>query len=129
MRNCKIIFFVKQFLLMKKITFILAFITSTFAFAQSVSVSGSVVDSGDSSDPIAFATVKVKGLDISTETDLEGNYELNLLQGEYVLMIDFIGYDPIELNHVSVQNEKVILDPVVLKTLRPSFDLATIDEE
>lgn len=129
MRNCKIIFFVKQFLLMKKITFILAFFTTTFAFAQSVSVSGSVVDSGDSSDPIAFATVKVKGLDISTETDLEGNYELNLLQGEYVLMIDFIGYDPIELNHVSVQNEKVILDPVVLKTLRPSFDLATIDEE
>lgn len=114
---------------MKKITFILAFFTTTFAFAQSVSVSGSVVDSGDSSDPIAFATVKVKGLDISTETDLEGNYELNLLQGEYVLMIDFIGYDPIELNHVSVQNEKVILDPVVLKTLRPSFDLATIDEE
>lgn len=129
MRNCKIIFFVKQFLLMKKITFILAFFTTTFAFAQSVSVSGSVVDSGDSSDPIAFATVKVKGLDISTETDLEGNYELNLLQGEYVLMIDFIGYDPIVLNHVSVQNEKVILDPVVLKTLRPSFDLATIDEE
>lgn len=129
MRNCKIIFFVKQFLLMKKITFILAFFTTTFAFAQSVSVSGSVVDSGDSSDPIAFATVKVKGLDISTETDLEGNYELNLLQGEYVLMIDFIGYDPVELNHVSVQNEKVILDPVVLKTLRPSFDLATIDEE
>lgn len=114
---------------MKKITFILTLFIGSIAFAQGVTVSGKVIDAADNGSPIAFATVQVKGLDIGTETDLDGSYELSLLEGDYVLIIDFIGYEPIELNYISVQNNKLVLDPVLLRTLRPSYDLASREEE
>ncbi|MGI9533167.1 carboxypeptidase-like regulatory domain-containing protein [Lutimonas sp.] len=114
---------------MKKIALLLALVTCSMTFAQGVSISGIVLDAGIDQAPIAFASVQVKGLDISTETNLDGNFELSLLEGDYVLIVDFIGYEPIELNYISVHNDKIVLEPVLLRTLRPSLDLASREEE
>jgi len=46
--------------MMKKLIFILTFLSYGFA----------------------FSSLKVKGLDIGTETDLEGNFELCLIEGD-----------------------------------------------
>ncbi len=96
--------------------------------AQGLSVKGNVLDGTSDNAPIAFASVKVKDLNINTETDMDGNYELSLLDGDYILIVEFIGYEPITLENVIVDNEMILLDPVVLMAKRPSYDLATIEE-
>lgn len=115
--------------MMKKITLILVFLTCNVALAQGIKVHGNVQDGASDNAPMAFATVKVKGLDISTETDMDGNYELSLLDGNYVLIIDFIGYEDLELEAAVLGNKNVKLNPVIMRSKRPSYDLATIDEQ
>ncbi len=112
---------------MKKITLFLAFLTCGFAMAQGISVKGNVLDGASDNAPLAFATVKVKGLDISTETDMDGSYELSLLDGDYVLIIDFIGYESVELEDVIIGNKGIVLNPIVLGSKRVSYDLAAIE--
>ncbi len=112
---------------MKKTVFILAFLTSSLSMAQSINLRGNVLDGASDNAPLAFATVKVKGLDISTETDMDGSYELSLLDGDYVLIIDFIGYESVELEDVIIGNKGIVLNPIVLGSKRVSYDLAAIE--
>lgn len=115
--------------MMKKITLILAFLTCGIAVAQGIKVQGNVLDGASDNTPMVFATVKVKGLDISTETDINGNFELSLLDGAYVLIVDFIGYESAELHNVNIKNTNILLDPIVMRSKRLSYDLATIEEQ
>ena len=115
--------------MMKKITLILAFLTCSIAAAQGIKVQGNVLDAASDNAPMVFATVKVKGLDISTETDINGKFELSLLNGDYVLIVDFIGYESAELQNVNIKNNNVLLDPIVMRSKRLSYDLATIEEQ
>lgn len=108
---------------MKKIVFILGFLITSMTFAQTSIVEGNILDGELGEAPLAFASIQVKGLDIGTESDLDGSYELALLEGEYTFVIDFIGYKSIEIANVKVADKKVILSPVALQALRPSYDL------
>jgi hypothetical protein len=114
---------------MKILTLVFGLLISSFAFAQGVSVQGSVLDGDFDKEPMAFANVKVKGLDINAETALDGAFKLNLLAGKYTLVIDFIGYAPMEIADVVVSNTEVILDPVVLSTLKRTYDLASTSDD
>jgi len=114
---------------MKKITLILALLTCSIASSQGIKVQGNVLDGASNNAPMVFATVKVKGLDISTETDINGNFELSLLDGNYVLIVDFIGYEPAELEAVIIDNTSIKLAPIVIRSKRFGYDLATIDEQ
>ncbi len=78
---------------MKILNLILLLLASSFAMAQDLTAKGNVFDGNSDNSPMIFASVKVKGLDISAETDYDGNYELSLLEGNYVLILEFIGYD------------------------------------
>ena len=115
--------------MMKKITLILAFLTCGIAVAQGIKVQGNVLDGASDNTPMVFATIKVQGLDISTETDINGNFELSLLDGDYVLIVDFIGYESTELHNVNIKNKNILLDPIVMRSKRFGYDLATIEEQ
>ena len=115
--------------MMKKLTLVLAFLTCSLAMSQGMKVQGNVLDGGSDNTPMAFATIKVEGLDISTETDMQGKYELSLLDGDYILIIAFIGYEPVELANVIIENKNVMLSPVVLRSKKFGHDLATIEEQ
>ena len=114
---------------MKTLTFVFALLLSAISFAQGASVQGSVLDGDFNKEPLAFANVKVKGLDIKAETSLNGAFELNLLEGKYTLIIDFIGYAPIEIEEVVVSTTDVILNPIVLNTLKRTYDLASASDD
>ncbi len=111
---------------MKILTLVLGLLISGIGFAQGAKVQGSVLDGEFNKEPLAFANVKVKGLDINAETSLDGVFELNLLEGKYTLVIDFIGYSSIEIEEVVVSNTDVLLNPVVLSTLKRAYDLALV---
>ena len=113
---------------MKILTLVFGLFVSSLGFAQGTSIHGSVLDGDYNKEPLAFANVKVKGLDINVETSLDGTFELNLLEGKYILVIDFIGYAPIEIEEVVVSKSDVILNPIVLSALKPTYDLASNDQ-
>jgi TonB-linked SusC/RagA family outer membrane protein len=59
-------------------------------------IKGKVTD--EANQPISGATVKVKGTDILTITDDEGNFSLNGVEGDAILIITYVGYQPMELS-------------------------------
>lgn len=114
---------------MKRLTFVFAILSFSFSFAQGVIVSGNVIDGSTDTAPMAFASVKVKGLDISTETDINGDYQLTLLEGSYMLIFDFVGYESFELRQVIVKHKELILDPVVMRNKQLLNDLAIREDQ
>ena len=71
-------------------------------------------DAENQNEALAFASLQVKELNMMVNTDLEGNFDLELAPGTYTLVYDFVGYDPIEQKTV-LTNESLVLNPVVLK--------------
>ena len=90
---------------------------SSIAFSQVTEIQGQVLDAEFNNEPLAFANVKVQGLDLETITDENGNYRLQLTPGSYNLEIAFIGYKtrliPAE---IGVSAEHTQLDPVTLQS-------------
>ena len=93
---------------MKKILFLLllAFLSTSVLFAQTVEVSGTVVDAAG--DPAVGAGVLVKGdATRGTTTDLDGRFQIQVHPGE-VLVFSYIGYDDVELP-VTVSQRNVLI--------------------
>ncbi len=99
---------------MKNLFFLLAFGFTTIAFSQQILVQGSVLDAENEKAALAFASVHVKELNMMVNTDLEGNFELELAPGNYTFVFDFVGYVPIEQKSI-LTDQSVLLNPVVLK--------------
>src|SRR5690606_16537872 len=78
---------------MKKIRLVLLFMVSISAFGQQTIVKGSVKDA-TSFKPLVDVLVKIEGTDLSTKTDVLGEFDFssNLPLGEQVLNISKEGY-------------------------------------
>ena len=66
------------------------------AAAQAKTVRGKVVD--ESGQPLAGATVAVKGKSGVATTDMNGNFAISAMPGE-VLVFNYISYEPIEIKN------------------------------
>lgn len=89
----------------KTILFLLLF--PMLVLAQGISLEGNVVDT-DSNDPLPGATVFVKGTSNGTTTNFDGNFELNALVGD-TLVISYLSMKTQELvvlsSHLSIRME------------------------
>ncbi|MFL5786450.1 MAG: TonB-dependent receptor plug domain-containing protein, partial [Flavisolibacter sp.] len=96
-------------MLSKKLTAIrvcLALCFSIFSLtliAQQRTVTGTVKNADDNS-PLVAATVSVRGTNISTLTDANGNFSIRVPNGKTVLTVSSVGYESIDLN-VGSQNQ------------------------
>lgn len=115
--------------IMKYLSVIVFLLVCNLGFAQDLLVNGKVLDGAFEKEPLAFANVKVKDLDISVETDIDGSYQLNLLKGRYTLIVDFIGYESIEIEDVVVSDSNVNLSPVLLEATRLETDVLLASKE
>ena len=73
--------------LFRNLIFLLGFMFCGYTQAQTVS--GTV---SDENGPLPGATILVKGTSNGTTTDFDGNYTLNLITTDAVLVISFVGY-------------------------------------
>lgn len=73
---------------------------------QVMEVTGTVV--GEDGEPLIGATVQVKGTDRGTITDIDGNYTLDVDQGE-TLVFSYVGYKPVEIIVASSNKIDVLL--------------------
>ncbi|MDD2293827.1 MAG: TonB-dependent receptor [Bacteroidales bacterium] len=83
---------------MRKIKLFLCLVAvavSSMAFAQNIAVKGSVADRS-TGEPVAFASVQVKGTMIGTSTDANGQYTITA-PSNGTLVFSFVGYKTAEV--------------------------------
>ena len=81
---------------MKKVSLVLTTLLMAFTlFAQNVAVRGTVTDA-NTGEPVAFASLQVKGTMTGASTGLDGTYSLNA-PANAVLVVSFIGYKTQEI--------------------------------
>lgn len=95
---------------MKKITLLLLLFISVANFAQ---VKGTISD--EKGNPIPFANIYVKDTYITTTSNDQGNYELNIkTAGNYVILYQYIGYkthkETIQYNNIIQKVDVVLYD-------------------
>lgn len=69
----------------------LLILVQAMAWAQ-VRISGKVVSSEDN-EPIVGASILVQGTTNGTVTDVNGNYSLEIPNGNVTLLFSFVGYE------------------------------------
>jgi TonB-dependent starch-binding outer membrane protein SusC len=79
---------------LKMFLFLVAFLSATLAQAQQKTVTGNVTDA-ESGEPLPGVTIAVKGTTRGTITNFDGQYSLDVEEGETVAF-SFIGYNPQE---------------------------------
>lgn len=109
---------------MKKITFLLFLFTSIIVNAQSVILSGKVVDTNQ--EPLSGATVVIREFKKGSSTDFEGNFKIKVPEGKHLVEVSFVGYNTIkkevstnDKNIVFVlRSEENVLDEVLVSAVR-----------
>ncbi len=107
--------FVKSILLIA-----IGFIVSFNVSAQELTLTGQVVDT--TGEPAIGANVLVKGSTTGTITDFDGNFSLRIPDGNAIILISFIGYEPIELpansplfgKKIVLHDDTQLLDDVIV---------------
>ena len=79
----------------KKYLWVLFFSLTAFSWAQTIEVSGTVID-GSNNLPLPGANVIVKNTTNGTQTDFDGNFSLQASPGD-LLVVSFLGYLPQEV--------------------------------
>jgi outer membrane receptor protein involved in Fe transport len=114
---------------MRKLLIVFVILFANVISAQKGTFIGVVTDKEMNNEPLPFANVFVKGTTVGVTTDFDGNYALNVAEGEWTIVFSFIGYETvekvvtvvadesIELNQVMGASEGVGLDEVVVKAV------------
>ena len=88
----------------KQILLLCLALTSLCSYAQTITVKG-VVTSASDKEPMIGATVQVKGTGTGTITSIDGDYSLNDVAKDAVLVFSSIGY---ETQDIKVNGQTVI---------------------
>ncbi|MEL1245610.1 carboxypeptidase-like regulatory domain-containing protein [Flavobacterium sp. DGU11] len=76
-----------------KLKFLVITLLTFFAgLAQNATIKGTVTDKDMNNETLPFATVFVKGTNISATTDESGNYSLSVPAGTHTIVFGFLGY-------------------------------------
>ncbi len=97
---------------------LLGILSPLWAFSQTITVSGTVVD--ELGEPLIGATVQQKGTSNGTSTDIDGNYSLSI-SPKGSITVSYVGYNTqtIDVNgrtviNVTMQENSALLDEVVV---------------
>ncbi len=88
------------------LTTILLFVTA-LVMAQTGTIEGTLTDKSFNNDPLAFASILVKGTDKGAQSNFEGYYIINNVPvGTYEIEISFVGYETVTIPNVVVEANK-----------------------
>lgn len=93
---------------MRNLLLLLFLLMITFAGTAQRKLTGVVTD--ENNLPIPFADIYVKNnAELRTQTDINGNYSIQLFEGEYYLIFSVTGYDERE-SYVTIQSGNTVRD-------------------
>lgn len=79
-----------------KFLFITLFICGISLAQNKGTISGVLTDKETNNEALPFANVLIKGTNISTNTEIDGKYSLNINPGNYIIIFSFVGYESVE---------------------------------
>lgn len=110
------------------------FLVPQLIFSQSSNfgeIRGKVIDK-DGNGPLSFATISIfstgtaeKKLINGGITGEDGAFSINLPQGNFDVLVEFMGYEPLEINDLMISRDKRNLD---IGTIGLSADTENLDE-
>jgi len=83
--------------------------------SESNVIAGIVLDHENENNPLAFSTVSVMELGVSTLSDLDGSFKFHLKPGTYTLVYSFIGYQNSKRIIKVSRNGSLAIEPEILK--------------
>lgn len=99
---------------MKNLVFLIVLTLSSIVYAQSSSIEGKLFDNEFNNEPLAFASVTIKGTDFKTNSDINGFYRFkNLKPGDYTIVYSFVGYENQEKTITINETEKPVINIVM----------------
>ena len=102
--------------------FIFLLIITENIFAQTYSITGTVVDSNF--NPIPGVNVVIINTNYGAASDENGNYEIsNLSSGVYVIEFSAIGYEKVRKENVDIENRSIVLDIVLTEKIIQSEEV------
>lgn len=94
-------------------------LTTTLALAQQKTISGKITDA--TNQPAVGATISVKGTNVATQTDVNGNFSIKVPAGRNVLTVSSVGFESQDVNisnqttvNVSLKATTSTLNEIVL---------------
>jgi TonB-linked SusC/RagA family outer membrane protein len=96
------------------LSFVFAFLFSTFSFAQSKTVTGKVVQQ-QTNEPLQGVTINVKGTDRSTVTGADGSFSISVANDQAILVFSYVGFVPQEVEVAGAGPYSVVMAPVIDK--------------
>lgn len=108
---------------MRKILFLLLFLTQISFAQQQAFLSGYVINSDGS--PAVYSTVSLKGTKYVTQTDERGKYSLKAPQGDYILMVNMIGMEVVE-KQIHLNTNTLELPSISLKAVSNNLDEVSV---
>ncbi len=91
------------------ISLVIGLLAVITAQAQSFVLQGKVLDE-QTSDPLPFVNIGIKGQSTGTFSDSNGFYHLDLRKGDYIIVFTCLGYNRIEYHIVTEGKQKIQLD-------------------
>jgi len=84
---------------MKQVFFLFTLMICSFSFGQETSsIQGNILDGELFNEPLLMAAVSIENTSLSTYTNFHGKFEFdNLTPGAYNIIVQFLGYDTINL--------------------------------
>ena len=114
---------------MRLLCLIFLFVTK-FTNAQEFTISGKIFDSN--ANVLAGASVNVESTNLGSSSDMNGEFKISLIEGEYTLSISYTGFQTvrkeIKLNEnkkisITLLSENFILDEVLVTSVRANGDI------
>ena len=114
---------------MRLLYLILLFVTK-FTNAQEFTISGKVSDSN--ANVLAGASVNVESTNLGSSSDMNGEFKISLIKGEYTLSISYTGFQTVRKEIILNENKKInitllsenlILDEVLVTSVRANNDI------
>ena len=96
---------------MRQFIFVFILFLSAIGYSQNTStISGQLIDAEFNNEPLAFASVTIKGTVKETTSNIDGSFSFdNLKPGNYTLVYSFVGYETKEeIVEVNKDNEIVV---------------------
>lgn len=107
---------------MNKLVFILLFFVTALASAQNGTIAGTIIDKDYNDEPVAFASIQVKGTSKGAQSDMDGKFTISISPGTYTLIVTFVGMQTVETPVTVVAGNKTDL------TIPMTAEAAALDD-
>ncbi|MGJ8683730.1 MAG: TonB-dependent receptor domain-containing protein [Nonlabens sp.] len=125
---------------MNKILIILLFFVTALTSAQNGTISGTIIDKDYNDEPVAFASIQVKGTTKGAQSDMDGKFTISIAPGTHTIIVTFVGMQTVEIpvtvtagNTTTIEipmvAEAAALEAIVLSVTKTRESAAALIEE